>query len=502
MSRLLRIALASGASLALASCCFVTAKTADTSGAQAPAEAAAAEDAWPTMPQPGPAPAFTPPKGLQSTLSNGLPVTLVRAGQVPLLSLRLNVYTGSADDPVGKAGTAAFSADLMNEGTATRDALQISDELQTLAAAVGVSADTDFSYASLDCLEAKFDESLALLADIVRNPTFSEGDVERVRGDRNNQLLTRRDQIGSVAFDVFLKRLYGDAYIGRPTEGTVTSLAGITREDLVQWHASVWRPGNAGLVVVTRLDADTVLPILEKHFGSWADPQVEPVAEQPVQISRHEGRTIYWVDRPGSSQSYVLLGNTVPAFDPALQTARTLGNHPLGGQFTSRLNMNLREDKGYTYGARSRFVSQERGGFFGAWASVKAATTAASLTEFLTEIDGILGDKPASDVEFDRSQSAIRQGYAGRFEGIGKVLGQFAAADANRRPAGWVAGFAARVAAVDRNAAASALSETVNPVDLAIVIVGDWSVAGADVEALSVAPIVMLDEDGNAVEAQ
>ncbi len=504
MSRLLRTALAASASLALASCCFVGAQPAATSGAQeAPAEPAEpAEAAWPAMPQPGPAPAFMPPSAVEAKLSNGLAVTLVQAGQVPLLSLRLNVYTGSADDPAGKAGTAAFTADLMNEATATRSALEISDQLQTLAATVGVSADTDFSHASLDCLEAKFDESLAILADVVRNPTFPEADVERVRGDRNNHLLTRRDQISSVAFDVYLKLLYGDQYIGRPTEGTVDSLAGITRDDLVAWHAAAWRPSNAGVVIVTRLGADTVLPILEKHLGDWAEPQGAAVAEQPVETNRHEGRTIYWVDRPGASQSYVLVGNTAPAFDPARQTARTLGNFPLGGQFTSRMNMNLREDKGYTYGARSRIISQGRGGFFGAWASVKAATTALSLTEFLTEIEAILGDKPASEVEFQKSQSSVLQGYAGRFEGIGKVLSQFASADANRRPAGWVAGFDERVSSVDRNAAAAALSETVDAAHLAIVIVGDWSVAGADVEALSVAPIVMLDEDGNAVEAE
>ncbi len=498
MPRTLHILLAAAASVALSSCCFssVQKHPAETSGTtEAPA------DAWPAMPVPGPAPSFTPPAAERFTLSNGLPVTLVRAGQVPLFQVRLNVYTGTGDDPVGKSGLAGFVADMLNEGTATRSATELSDQLQTLASDVGFGADTDFSYAALEGLEDTLEPSLALFADMIRNPSFPDEDLARVRTDRTNRLLTRRDQISNVAFDVFFRRLYGDTYAGRHDAGTPEELAALTREDLLGWYASAWRPSNAGLVLVTRLERDAVLPVLEEHFGTWMErdaPTVQPLAATP---QPQQGRAIYWVDRPGSSQSFVILGNTAPGFDPERQTARTLGNHPFGGQFTSRINMNLREDKGYTYGARSRLMVWQRGGVFGTWASVKTATTAASLTEFLTELDGLFGDRPVTDEEFGKSQSSMLQGYAGRFEGISGVLGEFAAADAVGRPAGWVEGYPARVGSVTREVATAAFAEIVSPADLAMVIVGDWNAAGADVAALGVADIQFLDDAGQPTEA-
>ena len=501
MRRLLHIALVLGVSLALSSCCWSGVKKHAPGTSGDAASAAGPESTWPAMPVPGEAPSFTPPAPERFALSNGLPVTLVRAGSVPLLKMRLNVYTGSGDDPTGRAGLADFTADMLNEGTSTRSALELSDQLQTLASSISLGADTDFSYAQLDSLEDTLDASLELFADVVRNPSFPEEDLARVRTDRRNRLITRHDEINNVAFDVFLGRLFGDTYVGRNDAGTVEELDATTRADLLAWYAASWRPSNAGLVLVTRLDREAVLPLLERHLGTWEDSDAAPVQERPAVQARQEGRATYWVDRPGSAQSYIIVGNTAPAFDPSLQTARTLGNHPLGGQFTSRINMNLREDKGYTYGARSRVLVWRRGGAFGAWASVKTATTAASLTEFLKEIDGALGDRPITDDEFGKSRSSMLQGYAGRFEGTSGVLAQFAAADAHQRPDGWVDGFPARVTAVTREAAAQAFADIVSPSDLAIVIVGDWNAAGAAVAALDAAPITFLDEDGQPAEA-
>jgi zinc protease len=328
MRRLVHVLLAAAASVSLAACCYSSVQKHAPEASGAPAADPAA---WPAMPQPGPAPAFTPPVPERFTLSNGLPVTLVQAGQVPILALRLNVYTGSADDPVGRSGLASFTADMLNEGTTTRSALQLSDELQTLATNVGFGADTDFSDATLDALEDTLDPSLEIFADMVKNPSFPEEDLARVKTDRRNRLLTRRDEIANVAFDVFKRRLYGETYSGRNGDGTPEELDATTRDDLVAWYRSVWRPSNAGLVVVTRLGKDAVLPVLEKHLGTWKDsdaPRVEPLAAAPTPQA---GRAVYWVDRPGSSQSFVIVGNVAPAFDPALDTARALGNHPLGG---------------------------------------------------------------------------------------------------------------------------------------------------------------------------
>jgi zinc protease len=499
--RPLHTLLALVASLALSACCWSAVKKhpPETSGDVAVAEPEG--DGWPAMPVPGPAPEFNAPVPESFTLSNGLPVTLVRAGAVPLLRLQLNIYSGTADDPDGKSGVAAFTADMLNEGTKTRTALEISDQLQTLASGVAMGADLDYSDASLDALESTFDASLELFSDLVRNPTFPEEDLARVRADRRNRLLTRQDQIANVAFDVFKGLLFGDTYAGRNGGGTPDQLDAITRDDVLAWYGSAWRPSNAGVVIVTRLEREAVLPLLEKHLGTWEDSDAPVIEEREPAPAPKSGRTIYWVDRPGSSQSFVIVGNTAPGFDADVSSARNLGNHPLGGQFTSRINMNLREDKGYTYGARSRFMVWDRAGAFATWASVKTATTAASLTEFLSELDGVFGDRPVTADEFSKSQSAMLQGYAGRFEGISGILGQFAAADAHRRPDGWVAGYNGRVSAVTAESAAAAFADVVSPTDMAIVIVGDWNAAGADVAALGVAEVTFLDETGQPAEA-
>lgn len=494
--RVLHTLLATAAAVALSSCCWSGVQKHDstTSGeVEAPAEAA-----WPAMPEPGPMPAFTPPSAERFTLSNGLPVTLIQAGAVPLLRMQLNVYTGTGDDPAGKAGLADFTADLLNEGTTTRSALELSDGLMTLASGASFGADRDFSYGSLDSLETNFEATLELFADMLKNASFPEEDLARVRTERLNRLLSRHDQIANVAWDVFYRLTYGDNYLGRPGVGTPAEIEAITRDEITAWYASVWRPSNAGVVLVTRLGKEAVLPVLEAHLGTWEDSDAARIEHQPVESTTFLHRTIHWVDRPGSSQSYVIVGNnTTVGFDEAQQAARTLGNHPFGGQFTARINMNLREDKGYTYGARSRVRAAERGGVFATWASVKTATTAASLTEFLTELDGYFGDAPMTDDEFGRSKSTLLQGYAGRFEGVAGVLGQFASADAHRRPEGWVAGYPSRVDSVTRDAAFEALDLLVSPADLAVVIVGDWNAAGADVAALNVGEITFRDASGN-----
>jgi len=466
-----------------------------------PAPAADADPtAWPAMPAIGETPAFTVPAAETFQLANGVPVTLVRAGAVPLVQVQLNLYRGTAEDPAGKAGLASFAADMLNEGTESRSAVELSEALADLATDIGFGAGLEYSYARLDALEGKLDDSLGLLADMVQRASFPKEDVARVREDRRNSLTARRAEASAVGQEVFRKILFGDQYLGRPGAGTLTDLDAIGRADLLAWHGSVWTPGNAGFVVVTRLERGVVEAALNKHFGQWAAAKAEPPVRATFEFPVAEGRRIFWVDKPAATQSYVVLGGVGPKFDRARSSARGLGNFPLGGNFTSRINMNLREDKGYTYGARTSVAQELRGGMFQARASVKATTTAASLTEFLMEIDGALGDRQITPEEHATGVSNRLQGFPGRFETIGSVLGQFASVDGEKLGPDWLRDYPTRVSAVTVEDARAGLSEVVSAANLTVVIVGDWALAGADVEALGVAPITFLDEFGAPAE--
>ncbi len=479
------------------------------------------DDVWASMPEPGPAPEWSVPGATEFTLSNGIPVTFVQTGSVPLVGVRLNIYTGSGSDPEGQAGLADFTADMLNEGTSQHDALQLSDALQTLASSVGFGAGTDYSYGSVQCLEAKLDETLALFAEMLTDPTFPEADLERVRGDRVNRLITKKDQLHSVGYQAFTKVLYGDTYLGRSSEGTEASIGALTRTDLVGWYGQVWTPSNAGLVVVGRMEVADLQAMLEKHLGGWTSEEATEMPPVQVAPAPAEGVTVYWIDRPGASQSYIAIGNVAPAWDADHSTARILSNNVLGGYFTARLNMNLREDKGFTYGARSSITSYQSGGIWRASASVKAGVTAPALREFMKEIGGIVGEHPITVEEFAASASRAVQQVPGSYESMFDVLGQYGYADAVGRPDGWLGAYRERVEAVTMEAAQAELASIVDPGHLVVVIVGDWNhkieipaetadgrprdisaLVGEEVVALGLGPIVMLDEDGNPVPDQ
>ena len=508
----LRLVVVGFLAFAALSACKKTGVT-ETSGSVA-STPAPFEDGWPGMPIPAAAPKFEVPEAQQFKLSNGIPVTAIQRGSIPLVHLRLNVYTGSEADPAGKEGLAAFTADLLNEGTSSRDALAISDELQRMASSIGVGASLSNSSLSINCLEDKLGSTLGLARDILENPTFNQEDIDRVRGDRKNRLLTERDNPGTVNYKVFSKLLYGDHYAGRPTSGSAESLDAIGREDIVSWHSSVFDPANAGIIVVSRLSGEEVLTQLEAGLGSWKPQGGTPPTAALVTPEPRQGVQVYWVNRPGASQSYIQVGSVAPAFNAEKHQAWNLANMVLGGQFSSRLNLNLREDKGYTYGARTGVWDGPHGGMFRARSSVRTATTGPSLHEFFKELSEIVGDRPITEGEFAAVVSRSKQGYPGSFENMGAVLGKFSGADALRRPEGWLQGHDARVDAVSLAGAQAAIQEIVDPKNLIVVVVGDWSAevespqtadgrdrpitvtVGDHVRGLNLGDVIFLDEAG------
>ena len=494
---LVAVALGGLAATSLNGCCWGQGGAAD-SGNATPAEAPA-EAAWPAMPTPGPAPAFEVPASTTFTLANGIPVTLITTGAVPLVEIQLNIYTGTAADPAGKEGLARITADLLNEGTADKDALALESALQTLASDVGFNAHLDASYMHLNALEDKLEPTLQLVAEMLTGAAFKQEDLERVVVNQQQSLLSAKDDLSTVGWRAFNKVLWGDHYIGRPSTGTEATLGSITRDDVVGFHANAWIPANAGLVVVSRMTQEQLQPVLDGTLGAWA-AEGTPPALAVTPPAPKTGMSVYWIDKPGQSQSYVAVGNVAPGFDADQTTKLSLGNHPLGGNFTARINMNLREDKGYTYGARSGFSTSKHGGLFRAYATVKADTTAASITEFLGEIRGALGDTPITDDEHGRSVGSLVQGQPSSYERMAGVLRRFASADYLGMPADYRATYAKRVQEIDRATAQAEFAKVVSGQDLVVLVVGDRAAAGPAVEELGLGPIVALDDEGNPVE--
>lgn len=450
------------------------------------------------MPTPGPAPTFNVPESESFTLANGIKVTLVTTGAVPLVELQLNIRSGSASDPAGKEGLAAVTADMLNEGVEGKDSLAIASELQRLASDVSLGASLDGSVVRVNSLEGNLEPTLGLVLEMLSSPTFADDDLKRVIEDRKRSLLSSKDDLPTIAWRSFRRTLFGAQYMGRPGAGTANSLDAISRDDVAGWHRDAWSPVNSSLVVVSRMDAATLKPLLDASFGAWGASENSTTPELSVAATESKtGVNVYWMDKPGASQSYIIVGNVAPAFDAATADQRTLGNHPVGGNFTARINMNLREDKGYTYGARSGFTASKNGGLFAASSSVRADVTAASITEILAEIRGALGDKPVSEDEHGRSVGSLVQAEPGSYERMSSVLGQFARADQMDYPEGHLQGRSARIAGISREDAQASFAEVVSGDDLVIMVVGDWSEAGPAVEELGLGAIIAVDDEGN-----
>lgn len=459
-------------------------------------DASAQSQPWPPMPEPGAAPSFTAPQAIQFTLSNGIPVSYIPAGKVPITHVQLNAYTGYAHEDAGERGLAVFAARMPLEGTKTRTGLEISGALQNLASSLHISANLEYSEATLNALDDNLDATLAILAEVLKTPALLENDVERIRKNLQNAIFTEKDNLRQTADKVFRKVLFGDNYLGRWHRGSHESIQAISRQQLDTWHRAVWHPGNIGITIVSGLPREEIEVSLENAFGTWEQAPQKSSTGKFLPVAAHDGVKIYWVQKDGASQSVVSLGNTAPAFDAKRSTAIQAGNRVLGGQFTSRINMNLREDKGYTYGARSAIHTRTHGGYYRAMAAVKASTTALSIVEFVKELGDIAEAKPITPKEFKNATGSMLQGWPAYFEKASGVLGQYAAADANKRPAGWLNDYGNRVADVTLAAALKELGTIINTQHMAIVVVGDWKAAGPEVAALNLGPVIHLNHDG------
>lgn len=375
-------------------------------------------------PVPGPVPSLKVPPIDKRALANGLPVWIVEMHEVPVVDVTMIVKSGASSDPAGKYGVASYTAAMLDEGAGTRDALALADAIDFLGATLTTGSGFDSSSVRLHSLSSKLDAALPIMADVVRRPTFPQADMDRLRTERLTTLLQVRDNPQQLAAAAFARILFGEQHrYGTGAMGTESVNKAMTVADLKQFYAAHYRPQNAHLLVVGDVTAASILPKLERAFGSWtgSGPVARPVLPA---VPAPTTRRVFLVDKPGAAQSQIRMGTIGVARSTPDYHALDVLNTLLGGSFTSRLNMNLREEHGYSYGAGSRFDMRLSAGPFFAAAGVQTDKTVESLTEFFKEVDGMRA--PVPDDELSRGKNLEALSFPGTFETTGDMAGQLA----------------------------------------------------------------------------
>jgi zinc protease len=375
--------------------------------------------------------------------------------------------------------------------------LQISNELGAIGARLGTGADWDLSGVSMLSLKRHLIRALEIYADVITNASFPEKELQLQRGSRLAQLMQRKDDANAIAGVVYASLLYGRNHpYGHPSIGDETSVKAITNDDVKRFYETYYRPNNAAIIVTGDVTMDEIAPQLEKAFASWKPGEVPAVNIQAPAAREKAG--IYLVDKPGAAQSVLMIGQigqprTTPDFFPLLVL-----NTLLGGQFTSRVNMNLREDKGYTYGARTSFDYRRSAGPFTATAGVQTAVTKESVMEFMKELNGVRGGRPVDAKELEFAKQAIIRGYPRGFETPEQISSRLTDVVLYGLPDDYFNNYIAGVRAVTIEDVNRAASKYLDPSRMAILVVGDRRVIEPGLRSLTdfAQTITLLDAEG------
>jgi zinc protease len=408
----------------------------------------------------------------RGVLPNGLRVWTLRHDALPLAAISLVVDAGSVDDPTGQFGLASMTADLLDERAGGRDAIGVAEAWARLGAYLETETGADVTEFHVTALARLFDPTLALLAEIVMRADFTDDDLARVRELRVNRLQQLRTSAAAVADRAFLLAVFGDHGYGHGTMGTITSLQARTGADAMAFHRRWYRPDRATLVVAGDVTHDAVMAAAGTHFGSWTAAGGHAVRGPAVVAPRAEPR-VWLVDRPGSPQSELRVGHLgVPRGVPDYHAIVTL-NGVLGGQFSSRINQRLRQEKGYTYGAHTSFDPRRRSGAFVCGTSVQSDATAAAIRDVIAELAAIRGSRPPSGDELVRVKDGLTRGYVRHFETAAELARATAQLVTYGLPDDTFDRFVPSVLAVDDAAAFEAAVAHVRPDDVLAVVVGD-----------------------------
>jgi zinc protease len=427
----------------------------------------------------------------ETTLSNGLKVLVAERHEVPAVNFWLDVDAGFAADRLASAGTARLTSSLLTGGTKRRTALEISDEVQMLGAQISSGCNLDLSTVFLSALRAKLDESLDLFADIILNPEFPQEDFERQRTLQLAAIANEKVTPLQMALRALPPILFGsDHAYGAPLTGSGTekTLAALTRDDLVRFHFNWFKPNNSTLIVVGDTTVAEIKPKLERLFGQW---QPAPVPEKNVHpVSRPAKPKIYLIDKPGAQHSVVIAGTIAPPPDVKNEVALETMNSVFGGTFGARLNMNLREDKHWSYGAASVLYAARAQRPFLAYASVQGDKTADSISEMLSELYGMTGLKPITEEELEKVKQQQIFELPGAHETMNAIGGLFGDLLQLGLPLDFYDDYVSRVSALTTSELEECARALLDPREMIWLVVGDRAQLESRLRTLNIGEIV------------
>ncbi len=454
-----------------------------------------------TLPETGDEPEVTFPEFRRTKLSNGLEIILAERSTVPALDLTLVLDAGYASDQGIAPGTASMVMSMLDEGTTSLTALEINDRLANLGASLGTGAGLDGSTVSLTALKANLEPSLDLFADVILNPSFAESEFARLKQERLAGIQREKVNPVQMALRVMPALYYGEdhAYSNPLTgSGTEASVTNMTRQDLLVYHDTWFRPNNATLIAVGDIDLEALVPLLEARLGNWEPAEVP--SKNIASVTAEGGSRVFLMDRPQAQQSIILAGHLAPPRNTPNNIGIETMNTVLGGAFVSRINMNLREEKGWSYGASSLLLTARGQRPFLVYAPVQTDKTVESMMEIKGELEGILGDNPATEDEVLKAQESQTLALPGLWETNGSVSGSIQQLVQYDLPENYYDTYPDQVRALNVDTIADAAKEVLRPNDLIWLIVGDLSVIEAGIQELGYGEVVQLDPDGNIAE--
>ncbi len=452
------------------------------------------------MPGSAPQTSFTAPVPNRARLDNGLSVLHVERRGIPTVAFGLVIRSGSADDSPQRAGIAHLTTTMLPEGTATRDSGRISDEMEFLGSQIRAVASREHILITSDGLTSTWRDTLAVLGDVAMNPVFPEHELERIRANVLTDLSRVSDNPATISARATRGVMFGPgtAY-GHPQSGSEESVSATTRADLQAYFNTHFDPRAATFIIVGDLSFDEAVEAADKTFGSWkASPGAVERARAAVASLDPRPTTIYLADKPGAAQSVVRTGHlTIPRNHPDY-LAFNLFNYIFGGQFSARLNMNLRQDKGYSYGYMSTIDWNLAPSMLVAGGGVQTAVTKETVIETLNEFNEIVGERPVSETEFTDAVQGILRSLPSQFETQSRIVAQLVRMATYDMPDDYLAKLPDSLAEVNLDDVRRMAAEQLDVDHLNIVIAGDASVVEPGLQELGL-PIVHIDYEGREV---
>ncbi|MFL6390304.1 MAG: M16 family metallopeptidase [Terriglobales bacterium] len=437
----------------------------------------------------------------KATLSNGLKIVLAERHTAPVVNFSLLVDSGYAADPSSAPGTASFSQRMLEEGTPTRDSLKIGEELESLSANFNAGANLDWAFVNLNTLTLTMDKALDIYGDLILHPAYPQKEFDRLQKDRLAAIRREKVQPQAMALRVVPQLLYGKGHpysLPFTGSGTEASVSKLTREDLSKWHETWFKPNNATLLIVGDTTLAAIKPKLEKLFAGWKSGEVPK--KNVTKVPEPEKDVVYLIDRPDSKQSIIFGAQLAPPRNDPDAIPLQIVNDVFGGTFGSRINMNLREDKHWSYGVFS-FMPAARGQRpYLSISPVETDKTKESLGELVREYKDIAGGKPIVENELKDQQSNATLGLPGSFETVQQLAGAYSQILQYGLPEDYFNTFTEKVLALTPESANEIAKKFILPDHLVWVVVGDMNKVEAGIRQLNLGEIHKIDADGNAVQ--